>query len=461
MIAGTPIDGQTLTAANGSWSGTPPLTYAYQWQTCNSLGVGCVNDAGQTSSAYVLSPSDVATTLRVIVTASNAAGASSATSVVTSIVAARPPANTGLPVISGTPTVGQTLSSSTGSWSGTPPLTYAYQWESCDASGSGCANITGATSSSYVLLSGNIGGTIRVVVTATNAAGSASGTSVALTVQVPPSVTSQPQSLTVNEGQSASFTAAASGTPTPSVQWQSSGDGGTTWANVSGATSATLTVASAGRSLNGELYRAVFTNTAGSLTTSAATLTVDWIGPVTTHPANQTVTVGGAVSFSAAVSANPGATVQWQVSADGGNTWANDTTDASANTTMLTIASTTAPENGDQYRAVFANAAGSLTSAAATLTVQVPPSVTAQPQSATVNAGQSVSFTAAAAGNPTPGVQWQVSTDGGTTWSNDTTDSGASTGTLTLASASVSQNANQYRAMFTSTWAWPRQAPQL
>ena len=82
-----------------------------------------------------------------------------------------------------------------------------------------------------MLLSGNVGATIRVVVTASNAAGSASGTSAALTLQVPPSVTSQPQSLTVNEGQSASFTAAASGNPTPGVQWQVSTDGGNTWSN--------------------------------------------------------------------------------------------------------------------------------------------------------------------------------------------------------------------------------------
>ena len=86
------------------------------------------------------------------------------------------PASTALPIISGTTTQGQTLSSSNGSWSNSP-TSYTRQWRRCDSSGASCADISGASSSSYTLASADVNSTIRVVVTATNANGSASATS--------------------------------------------------------------------------------------------------------------------------------------------------------------------------------------------------------------------------------------------------------------------------------------------
>ncbi|HET9676756.1 MAG TPA: right-handed parallel beta-helix repeat-containing protein [Solirubrobacterales bacterium] len=86
------------------------------------------------------------------------------------------PANTSLPTISGTAQVGQKLSASNGSWSGSP-TSYAYQWRRCDGSGSSCASIAGATSNGYQPTSADIGSTIRVLVTATNSSGSASASS--------------------------------------------------------------------------------------------------------------------------------------------------------------------------------------------------------------------------------------------------------------------------------------------
>jgi hypothetical protein len=71
---------------------------------------------------------------------------------------------------------GQTLTASTGSWSGSP-TGYAYQWLRCDSSGASCAAVSGATSSGYGVQSGDVGSTLEAAVTASNAAGSASGTS--------------------------------------------------------------------------------------------------------------------------------------------------------------------------------------------------------------------------------------------------------------------------------------------
>ena len=171
VVSGTAQEGDTLTTSNGSWSGSP-TSYGYQWQRCAS---SCSNISGATSSSYTLAAADVGDTVRSVVTATNAGGSTPADSAQTVTVAAPPPpGDTALPVISGTAQQGDTLSTSNGSWSGSP-TSYGYQWQDC--TGSGCSNITGATSSSYVLQSSDVGDTIDVVVTATNANGSTPATS--------------------------------------------------------------------------------------------------------------------------------------------------------------------------------------------------------------------------------------------------------------------------------------------
>jgi hypothetical protein len=93
-----------------------------------------------------------------------------------------PPSATSAPTISGTPQQGQTLSASTGSWSGTTPISYAYQWQRCNSSGGSCTPVAGATASSYLLVSADVGSTMRVSVTGSNSAGSATASSAATAV---------------------------------------------------------------------------------------------------------------------------------------------------------------------------------------------------------------------------------------------------------------------------------------
>lgn len=88
------------------------------------------------------------------------------------------PSNLTAPSISGGTVVGDTLSASTGSWSGSP-VSYTYQWQRCEAGGAGCKSITGATGAGYVLTSADVGHTVTVVVTASNLSGSASSQSAA------------------------------------------------------------------------------------------------------------------------------------------------------------------------------------------------------------------------------------------------------------------------------------------
>jgi hypothetical protein len=87
------------------------------------------------------------------------------------------PVNTVEPKISGTAQEGQTLTASSGSWTSTTNITYAYQWRRCDAQGAGCASIGGADTSTYLVKHADIGDTLRVRVTAKNSDGSAQVTS--------------------------------------------------------------------------------------------------------------------------------------------------------------------------------------------------------------------------------------------------------------------------------------------
>jgi len=195
-VTGTAQEGQTLTADNGTWTGTAPITYAYQWQRCDASGASCADIAGATSGQFKTGSADVGKTLRIRVTASNGAGSSAATSDQTAVIASigNVPANTGPPTISGRPEQGQTLTASTGTWTGTAPIAYAYKWQRCDANGANCTDIAEATSQQYKAASADVGHTLRAAVKASNQAGSGTATSV-------PTAVVAPQAPTGPEGQ--------------------------------------------------------------------------------------------------------------------------------------------------------------------------------------------------------------------------------------------------------------------
>ncbi len=246
-ISGTMTDGQTLTASTGTWTGTTPISYGYQWRRCNSSGGSCANISGATSSTYTLEHSDVGATLRVIVEATNSVGSEAATSGASSVVAAQAPSNIVTPSISGEAKEGHTLSAGAGTWKGTPAFTYTYQWQSCNSSGESCANISGATGSTYSLTSANVDSTLRVVVKAENSAGSANATSSvsSIVVGVPVNTAAPEISGTSEEGQTLSAsTGSWSGYPAPtySYQWQTCN--GAECADIEDATASTYTLQS-------------------------------------------------------------------------------------------------------------------------------------------------------------------------------------------------------------------------
>jgi hypothetical protein len=175
-ITGSPAQGQTLTATPGTWTSAATPTFAYQWLRCPAAGGAadgsdCASIDGATSTSYVVAAGDVGFRLRVRVTATNADGqavkASNATAAVT--VQAGPP-NTAPPAITGSAVVGESLTASPGTWTGTG-ITFAYLWSRCDATGAACTDIATATQSTYTVVTADAGRTLRVKVTATNTSG--------------------------------------------------------------------------------------------------------------------------------------------------------------------------------------------------------------------------------------------------------------------------------------------------
>jgi hypothetical protein len=176
-ISGLLQDGQPLSVVAGSWSGTEPIAYSYQWQVCNALGLACENLAGATDPSLALDPSEIGKTLDVLVTATNAAGATTLTSSLSGLIAGILPKNVTLPSVTGALKNGGLLSLANGTWSGSAPISYSYQWQLCVLGI--CTNIAKATSSTLALGVLDIGNAVRVLVTATNAAGSTAATSAA------------------------------------------------------------------------------------------------------------------------------------------------------------------------------------------------------------------------------------------------------------------------------------------
>ena len=284
-----------------------------------------------------------------------------------------------------TATAGNTVTF-TAAASGNPTPTV--QWQVSTSGGTAFSAISGATSTTYTFTASSTENGSEYEAVFTNSVGSATSTAATLTVQTAPSVTTNPASQTVNAGSTTTFTAAASGNPAATVQWQVSTSGGTAFSAISGATSTTYSFTATGGE-NGNEYEAVFSNGIGTAaTTTAATLTVDH---VSTEPASQTVTTGGAVTFTA-VSSNPSGadTVEWEVSSTGATAFSAIST-ATSTTYSFTASS---GENGNEYEAVFSNSLGTFASSPATLTVDTAPVVTTNPTGQTANAGNAVTFTA-------------------------------------------------------------------
>ncbi len=178
-ISGQGQEGQTIKVDPGTWSGSTPIDYSYQWRRCGANGGNCRNVAGATDQIYTLRAADVGRTLRVVVTAVNSDGAGTAISKPTDVIKAAPPSaprNLREPKVLGTTQQDQTLTADPGGWGGSQPIDFAFRWRRCDAQGGDCSN-TPVTSKTYTLGQDDVGKTLRVLVTASNSSGSSAAIS--------------------------------------------------------------------------------------------------------------------------------------------------------------------------------------------------------------------------------------------------------------------------------------------
>jgi hypothetical protein len=256
--------------------------------------------------------------------------------------------------VSQTITSGQTATFSVAA-TGTAPL--SYQWTQNGAA------VSGATSASYTTpaTTSNSGSTFSVTVS--DSAGSATSNNATLTVNaptVPPSITTQPVSQTITSGQTATFSVAATGTAPLGYQWTKSG------AAISGATSASYTTPATTTSNSGSTFGVIVSNSAGSVTSNSATLTVNAPPPatvppsITTQPISQTIASGLTATFSVAATGTAPLTYQWTT---------NGAAISGATSASYTTPATTSSNNGSTFSVTVTNSAGSATSSAATLTV--------------------------------------------------------------------------------------------
>lgn len=171
-FTGTPRDGETLLGSRGTWTGTPTIAFTYQWRRCTPA---CSNIAGATSINYTLGPADIGHKVLLRVTATrteNAADTATADSAQSGVIQPIPTANVTPPQISGIVREGEILSASTGSWTGSAPLAYSYQWERCDG---GCTAV--GTGALYAPTAADVGKRLQVTVTASGPGGSDVATS--------------------------------------------------------------------------------------------------------------------------------------------------------------------------------------------------------------------------------------------------------------------------------------------
>ena len=293
-------------------------------------------------------------------------------------------------------TVGQAAVLTVDAVSGTP---LTYQWKKSGVPVANGNGISGATTATLSFASVQLAHAGDYSVTVSNSAGSVTSSVTTLTVMpvvVVPSITIQPQSLIVTQGQAAQFSVTAVGTAPLSYQWQKDDQ------NILGANAAVFTITSV-QSANGGSYRVVVSNSAGSVTSSTAALTTKaavFAPTIATQPVSSAVSLGQQLVLSVQASGSAPLGYQWQKA--GVNL-------VGATAAQLTLKSVTLSDAGE-YRVVVSSSAGSITSTVAVVAVvpaNTAPVITSQPVGVSIGAGQPLELTVVATGIPNPRYQWQ------------------------------------------------------
>ena len=326
VVSGSLRVGGTLSATSGTWIGSPTLSY--RWQS-SSDGIIWDTISGATSPTYVLTVAHAGLYIRAQVLGSKSSQASVgyvivATTTSTAIVPALSITNSVAPLVSGSWSVGTTLSTSSGSWSNSG--TFGYQWQS-SSDNSTWADITNATLTTFVLTSNEASKYVRIKVTNSTANGDGIAFSIPRNKVGSPFNTALPTLTgTLRVGSTQTVTSGTwSNTPTAySYQWQKSADG-ISWINVSGGTNATY--APTFDVANLQIRVNVSAGNAVETATVTSAVIRNFLPPqATAIPAvTGTITVGQTLNSSPGTwpSTESGYAYQWQRSSDNGITWSN------------------------------------------------------------------------------------------------------------------------------------------
>jgi predicted glycoside hydrolase/deacetylase ChbG (UPF0249 family) len=474
-ISGTAAQNQTLTASNTLADADGLGTVSYQWQQSADSGATWSAITGATSATYTLTQAQVGRQVRALASYTDAAGtvermSSTATAAIANVNDA--PSGSGF-WITGNLWQGQTMRithlETLADADGLGSL--SYQWQNYAGS---WTNIAGATSSSYTLASTDVGRNIRLVVTYTDGAGTVETVAGPATPLIGSSgsgsnwqngptgsialngTATQGQTLTAS-----STLADVDGLGTLSYQWQSSGDGGSTWKDIAGATASSYMLAEAdvGTSVR---VRAAYTDGLGTHETAVSAASQNIVN--INDAATGTLAIAGTPRLHHAVTASHtlsdpdgigAVSYQWQNTSDDGSSW---TSIAGATDRSYTItANEVGMGRGLRVVATYIDGHGSVDVWIRSIMMD---------PSAAVNTGPSGDVTFA--GTPTQGqlltasntlsdvdvmhadlaYKWQSSSDGGTTW---TDIAGATGSTYTLAQAEVG---NQVRVVASYTDGW-------
>ena len=412
--------GQTATFSVTA-TGTAPLSY--QWNK-NGTVISGATAASYTTPAETTADNGAQFT---VVVSNSVGNVTSNAATLTVNPAPVAPSITAQPS-SVTITAGQTATFSVTA-TGTAPL--SYQWNK-----NGTV-ISGATATSYTTpaeTTADNGAQFTVVVS--NSVGNVTSNAATLTVNpapVAPSITAQPSNVTITAGQTAAFSVTATGTAPLSYQWNKNGTA------ISGATAASYTTPAETTADNGAQFAVVVSNSVGNVTSNAATLTVNPapVAPsITAQPSNVTITAGQTATFSVTATGTAPLSYQWNK---------NGTVISGATAASYTTPAETTADNGAQFTVVVSNAVGNVTSNAATLTVNpapVAPSITAQPSSVTITAGQTATFSVTATGTAPLSYQWKK---------NGTSITGATAASYTTPAETTADNGAQFTVVVSNS----------
>ena len=301
---------------------------------------------------------------------------------------------------------------------GSPTLVYQWQLYS--------TNIPGATGSSYTRTNCQAVDAGPYSVFITNNLGTMLSSNAMLTVMVPPTITSQPQGTNVDQGTTANFSVAASGTLPFAYQWLFNGT------NISGASADSYSVTNAQPADAGN-YSVIVSNSAGSVTSMVATLAVNLVATapmVTGQPPNRTVAQGSNATFTVTATGSTPLAYQWNFSG----------TEIPAATGASYTRVAAQPGDAGAYQVVVTNQYGAATSSVATLSVVLPPVISLQPSNQLAAVSNSAMFAVGLSQGDSPAYQW---------YRNGATVAGGTQATLIFSSITWS-NAGAYKVVVTN-----------